>query len=51
MKIMLEIKMIDLGLMRYFLGIQVRQEKGKIILSQEKYERICLKNVIWTSAN
>ena len=27
-KMMLEFEMTDLGLMRYFLGIQVKQEKG-----------------------
>ncbi|KAL0456365.1 UNVERIFIED_CONTAM: Retrovirus-related Pol polyprotein from transposon TNT 1-94 [Sesamum latifolium] len=29
--------MTDLGLMRYFLGIQVKQSLGRIFLSQEKY--------------
>jgi hypothetical protein len=28
--------MTDLGLMRYFLGMQVRQEPGRIFISREK---------------
>ena len=42
-KMMLEFEMTDLGLMRYFLGIQVKQEKGQIFLSQEKYTEDLLK--------
>ena len=34
---MKEYEMTDLGLMRYFLGIQVRQNHGKIFISQETY--------------
>lgn len=34
---MAEFEMTDLGLMKYFLGIQVRQSKGEIFISQEKY--------------
>jgi hypothetical protein len=34
---MKEFKMLDLGLMRYFLGIQVKQSPRKIFISQEKY--------------
>lgn len=38
-----EFEMTDLGLMRYFLGIQVKQSKGHIFLSQEKYVEDLLK--------
>ncbi|KAK6160608.1 hypothetical protein DH2020_003989 [Rehmannia glutinosa] len=34
---MSKFEMTDLGMMRYFLGIQVVQGKGRIFLSQEKY--------------
>jgi hypothetical protein len=34
---MKEFEMPDLGLMRYFLGIQAKQFPGKIFISQEKY--------------
>lgn len=34
----------DLGNMRYFLGVQVKQFKGGIIISQEKYVDDLLKN-------
>ena len=40
---MKEFKMSDPGLMRYFLGIQVNQFPGKILISQEKYVRDLLK--------
>ncbi|KAL5729604.1 hypothetical protein ACHQM5_002532 [Ranunculus cassubicifolius] len=40
---MKEYEMSDLGLMKYFLGIQVQQSKGKIIVSQEKYTTDLLK--------
>ena len=32
-----QFEMADLGLMKYFLGIQVKQEQGHIFLSHEKY--------------
>jgi len=32
-----EYEMTDLGLMKYFLGIQIKQEPGRIFISQEKY--------------
>jgi hypothetical protein len=38
-----EFKMKDLGLMRYFLGIQVKQSLRKIFISQEKYVADLLK--------
>lgn len=34
---MTEFEMTDLGMMKYFLGIQVKQQKGEIFISQEKY--------------
>ena len=40
---MKEYEMTDLGLMRYFLGIQVRQSKEGIFISQEKYLEDLLK--------
>jgi hypothetical protein len=40
---MKEFKISDLGLMRYFLGIQVKQSPGKIFISQEKYVTDLLK--------
>ncbi|XP_073107386.1 secreted RxLR effector protein 161-like [Elaeis guineensis] len=40
---MKEFEMTDLALMKYFLGIQVKQSKGKIFLSQEKYLEDILK--------
>ncbi|KAL2470537.1 putative mitochondrial protein [Abeliophyllum distichum] len=36
-KMMKDFEMSDLGLMRYFLGIQVKQSSSRIFLSQEKY--------------
>ena len=40
---MKEYEMTDLGLMKYFLGIQVQQSKGEIFISQEKYLEDMLK--------
>jgi Reverse transcriptase (RNA-dependent DNA polymerase) len=36
-------KMTDLGLMKYFLGLQVRQDKKGIFVSQEAYAKDILK--------
>lgn len=36
-KKMQEFEIIDLGLMRYFFGIQVKQSEVEIFISQEKY--------------
>lgn len=33
----------DLGMMKYFQGIQVKKSKGQIFLSQEKYVKDLLK--------
>lgn len=40
---MREYEMIDLGLMKYFLGFQMRQKEGEIFISQEKYTEDLLK--------
>ena len=40
---MTDFEMTDLGLMKYFLGMQVKQAKGKIFISQEKYIEDILK--------
>uniref|UniRef100_A0A2N9IDT2 Reverse transcriptase Ty1/copia-type domain-containing protein n=1 Tax=Fagus sylvatica TaxID=28930 RepID=A0A2N9IDT2_FAGSY len=40
---MKEYEMTDLGLMKYFLGIQVRQSKGEVFICQEKYIEDLLK--------
>ena len=40
---MKEFEMSDLGLMKYFLGIQVKQAKGEIFISQEKYTKDMLR--------
>ncbi len=40
---MKEYEMTDLGLMKYFLGIQVRQRKRENFISQEKYIENLLK--------
>ena len=36
-KIVVEFEMKDLGMMHYFLGLEVRQKPGEIVLSQGKY--------------
>ena len=43
--------MIDLGLMRYYLGIEVRQEETGIFISQEKYAKDILKRFKMDSYN
>ncbi|XP_019108303.1 uncharacterized mitochondrial protein AtMg00810-like [Beta vulgaris subsp. vulgaris] len=40
---MSEYEMTDLGAMKYFLGLQVKQSPGRIFLSQEKYADNLLK--------
>lgn len=40
---MREYEMTDLGLMRYFLGMQVKHEPSRIFISQEKYAADLLK--------
>ena len=46
---MKEYEMTDLGLMKYFLGIQVKQTKGGIFITQEKYIHDLLKKFILES--
>jgi len=43
MAMMKEFEMIDLGLMKYFLGFQVKQSSGDIFILQEKYVEDLLK--------
>ena len=38
-----EFEMTNLGLMKYFLGMQVRQNPGQIFVSKEKYAADLLK--------
>ena len=40
---MKEFEMTDLGLMKYFLGFQVRQSIGEVFICQEKYIEDLLK--------
>ena len=40
-------EMTDLGLMSYFLGIEVHQDKEGIFVSQQKYATDILKNLKW----
>ncbi|KAG6433493.1 hypothetical protein SASPL_105107 [Salvia splendens] len=42
-RMMKEFEMTDLGIMKYFLGIQVKQSGGEIVISQEKYIEDLLK--------
>ncbi|CAL1369879.1 unnamed protein product [Linum trigynum] len=44
-----EFEMTDLGLMKYFLGIQVKQSPGEIFISQEKYTEDMLKRFHMTT--
>ena len=45
--ILKEFEMTDLGLMKYFLGFQVRQSTGEVFICQESTLKICLKNFTW----
>ncbi|KAG6437014.1 hypothetical protein SASPL_101921 [Salvia splendens] len=42
-RMMEEFEMADFGIMKYFLGIQVKQSGGEILTSQEKYIEVLLK--------
>ena len=46
-----EFEMTDLGLMRFFLGLEVRQEETGIFISQEKYAKEILKRYKMESCN
>ena len=48
---MREFEMTDLGLMRYFLGIEVKQSKDGIFISQEKYANDILKRFGMENSN
>lgn len=48
---MKEYEMTDLGLMKYFLGIQVQQKTGEISISQEKYTEDLLKKFNMSMCN
>ncbi|MCH96054.1 reverse transcriptase, partial [Trifolium medium] len=38
-----EFKMTDIGLMSYYLGIEVKQKEDEIFISQQKYAKEMLK--------
>jgi len=38
-----EFKMTDLGLLRFFLGIEIQQQEQGIFISQSKYAQVILK--------
>ncbi|XP_020263406.1 uncharacterized protein LOC109839390 [Asparagus officinalis] len=46
-----DFEMTDLGLMRYFLGLQVKQTKGEIFINQEKYCEDLLKRFNMKNCN
>ncbi|XP_061357068.1 secreted RxLR effector protein 161-like [Gastrolobium bilobum] len=46
-----EFEMTDLGLMRYFLGLEVRQDKSGIFVSQEAYAKGILEKFKMTDCN
>ncbi len=46
-----EFEMKDLGLMHYFLGLEVWQNPGEIFLSQEKYVVKIWKDSVWWTAS
>ncbi|XP_019242593.1 PREDICTED: uncharacterized protein LOC109222727, partial [Nicotiana attenuata] len=46
-----EFEMTDIGLMAYYLGIQVAQRKGVIFISQGEYAKEILKNVEMENCN
>ena len=46
-----EFEMTDLGLMKYFLGLEVQQEETEIFISQEKYAKDILKRFKMDNCN
>lgn len=48
---MKEYEMTDLGLMKYFLGIQVKQTKARFLSHKKNTFMICLKSSDWRAAN
>jgi len=50
-EVMKEFEMTDLGLMKYFLGLDVIQGKDGIFVSQERYAKVVLKKFKMTSCN
>lgn len=45
-----EFEMTDLGLMRFILGIDVKQDKSGIFISQEAYANNILRKFEWNTA-
>ena len=48
---MIEFKMKDLGLMKYFLGMEVYQGKTKNLFVKKSMQRICWRCLVWMIAN
>ena len=46
-----EFEMTNLGLMKFFLGLEVRQEQTEIFISQEKYAKEILEKYKMKSCN
>lgn len=44
-------EMTDLGLMTYFLGLELKQQTSEIFISQEKYANKILKKFQWKAAS
>ncbi|KAL0560868.1 hypothetical protein IC582_001283 [Cucumis melo] len=42
-------EMTDLGLMSYFLGIEIKQGKGEVFICQKKYAKEILRSLRWMS--
>ena len=47
----IEFEMIDLGLMKYFLGIEVEQSDNDIFICQQNYDKIFWIDLEWQIAN
>lgn len=46
-----EFEMINLGMMKYFLGLKLRKARDKFFFHNKNMLKICLKGFIWTNAN